>query len=43
MVGGVEGQAVSAGVFDRWEQVVAFALTLPDSYMDPYYGTPAPR
>lgn len=26
-----------------WKAVVAFALTLPDTYMDPFYGTPCPK
>ena len=26
-----------------WAAVVAFALTLPDTYMDPFYGTPCPK
>ena len=26
-----------------WAGVVAFALTLPDTYMDPFYGTPCPK
>lgn len=26
-----------------WDAVVAFALTLPDTYMDPFYGTPCPK
>jgi len=34
---------MSIGMFATWEQVVAFALALPDAYMDPYYGTPCPK
>ena len=26
-----------------WAAVVGFALTLPDTYMDPFYGTPCPK
>ena len=26
-----------------WACVVAFALTLPDTYKDPFYGTPCPK
>ena len=26
-----------------WDGVVAFALTLPDTYMDPFYGVPCPK
>ena len=26
-----------------WGDVVAFALALPDTYMDPFYGTPCPK
>ncbi len=32
-----------ADTIDSWDQVVAFALTLPDSYMESFYGTPAPK
>lgn len=28
---------------DDWDAVVTFALTLPDSYLDPFYGTPCPK
>lgn len=26
-----------------WDEVVAFALTLPDTAMDSFYGTPCPK
>jgi hypothetical protein len=26
-----------------WGEVIAFALALPDTYMDPFYGTPCPK
>lgn len=26
-----------------WDAVVAFALTLPDTALSPYYGTPSPK
>lgn len=26
-----------------WDDVVAFALTLPDAYMESFYGTPCPK
>jgi hypothetical protein len=26
-----------------WAEIVGFALTLPDTYMDPFYGTPCPK
>lgn len=29
--------------FADWEQVVAIALSLPDTAMAPYYGTPSPK
>jgi hypothetical protein len=29
--------------FDDWDQVVAYALSLPDSYMESFYGTPCPK
>lgn len=29
--------------FDSWEDVVAFALSLPDTEMASHYGTPAPK
>jgi hypothetical protein len=29
--------------FDRWEQVTAFALSLPDTYLESFYGTPCPK
>lgn len=32
-----------ADTLDSWDQVVAFALTLPDTYMESFYGTPAPK
>jgi hypothetical protein len=28
---------------DTWDDVVAFALGLPDTYMDPFYGMPCPK
>lgn len=28
---------------DSWEQIVAFALALPDSTMESFYGTPCPK
>ncbi|HEX7849746.1 MAG TPA: hypothetical protein VF485_08450 [Sphingomonas sp.] len=28
---------------DSWDEVVAFALTLPDTYMESFYGTPCPK
>ena len=28
---------------DSWDRVVAFALTLPDTYMESFYGTPCPK
>jgi len=31
------------GTLDSWDDVVAFALTLPDSYMESFYGTPCPK
>ena len=27
----------------NWDQVVAFALSLPDTYMESFYGTPCPK
>lgn len=32
-----------ADTLDSWEQVVAFALTLPDTYMESFYGAPTPK
>jgi hypothetical protein len=32
-----------AETLDSWDEVVAFALTLPDSYMESFYGTPCPK
>lgn len=32
-----------AEALDDWDKVVAFALTLPDTYMESYYGTPSPK
>jgi len=29
--------------FDTWDDVAAFALTLPDAYMESFYGVPAPK
>ena len=29
--------------FDTWEQVVAFACSLPDVTMESFYGTPCPK
>lgn len=29
--------------FDNWDDVVAFACTLPDVEMLPFYGTPCPK
>lgn len=28
---------------NSWEDVVAFVLTLPDTYMESFYGTPSPK
>ncbi|MBN8807311.1 MAG: hypothetical protein J0I47_03605 [Sphingomonas sp.] len=28
---------------NNWDDVVAFALTLPDTYMESFYGTPCPK
>ncbi|MBN8814592.1 MAG: hypothetical protein J0I06_19565 [Planctomycetes bacterium] len=32
-----------ADSLDSWDQVVAFALTLPDTYMESFYGDLAPK
>ena len=32
-----------ADTLDDWDHVVAFALTLPDTYMESFYGTPCPK
>ncbi len=32
-----------ADTLDNWDQVVAFALSLPDTYMESFYGAPAPK
>ncbi|MES2095368.1 MAG: hypothetical protein V4459_01275 [Pseudomonadota bacterium] len=32
-----------AAKFETWEDVVAFALTLPDTVMESFYGTPCPK
>jgi hypothetical protein len=29
--------------FETWDDVVAFALTLPESYMESFYNQPAPK
>lgn len=29
--------------FDSWEDVVAFALSLPGAVLSPFYGTPCPK
>ncbi|MGK6320116.1 MmcQ/YjbR family DNA-binding protein [Sphingomonas sp. DT-204] len=29
--------------FDSWDDVMAFALALPDTEMAPFYGTPCPK
>ena len=29
--------------FDDWDAVRAFALTLPDTYVESFYGRPAPK
>ncbi|MEG3122715.1 MmcQ/YjbR family DNA-binding protein [Sphingomonas sp. GB1N7] len=29
--------------FERWSDVTAFALALPDTSMDPFYGTSCPK
>ena len=34
---------MAAKTLDRWEDVLAFALTLPDSYMESFYGVPSPK
>ena len=28
---------------DSWEEVKAFALSLPDTYLESFYGTPCPK
>jgi hypothetical protein len=32
-----------ARALDSWEDVVAFAMTLPDTYMESFYGAPCPK
>ena len=32
-----------ADTLDNWDHVVAFALTLPDTYMESFYGTLCPK
>ena len=29
--------------FDAWDEVVAFACSLPDVTMESFYGTPCPK
>lgn len=29
--------------FDDWDQVVAFALSLPETYIESFYGKPTPK
>jgi len=34
---------MAAKMLNSWDEVVAFALSLPDSYMESFYGVPSPK